>query len=91
MVNCTRELEYALGSNIKKVEDNEKETVILQRRSIRLSKNLSKGDVITSDVVEFLRPCPDDALPPYCFDKVVGRTINNSVKKGECLYWKDLG
>jgi N-acetylneuraminate synthase len=91
MVNCTRELEYALGSNIKKVEDNEKETVILQRRSIRLSKNLSKGDVITSDVVEFLRPCPDDALPPYCIDKVVGRTINNSVKKGECLYWKDLG
>jgi len=83
-------LEYALGSNIKKVEDNEKETVILQRRSIRLSKNLSKGDVITPDVVEFLRPCPDDALPPYCIDKVVGRTINNSVKKGECLYWKDL-
>ena len=91
MVDCTRELEYALGGNIKKVEDNEKETVVLQRRSIRLSKDLSKGDVITSDVVEFLRPCPDGALPPYYFDKVSGRVLNNSVKKGECLYWTDLG
>ena len=35
MVVRTRELEYALGSPDKKVEDNEKETVVVQRRCLR--------------------------------------------------------
>ena len=37
----TRELEYALGSDVKKIEENEKETVIVQRRSIWLKKILT--------------------------------------------------
>jgi N-acetylneuraminate synthase len=90
MVICTRELEHALGSGIKKVEDNEKETSVLQRRAIRLRKNLSKGDIINRSMVEFLRPCPDGALPPHFINKIIGKTINSTVKKGECLYWTDL-
>jgi len=34
MVERTRELEFALGNSVKKVEDNEKETYILQRRCL---------------------------------------------------------
>jgi N-acetylneuraminate synthase len=49
MVDRTRELELSLGSGVKKVEDNEKETVIVQRRAIRAKCNLSKGEVITKD------------------------------------------
>ena len=37
MVESTRELESSLGIYDKKVEENEKDTVIVQRRSIRLN------------------------------------------------------
>ena len=62
MVDDTRLLELALGSSIKKVEDNEKETVILQRRSIRTTIVKLKGDVLSLDDIQFQRPCPKDAI-----------------------------
>ena len=34
-----RELEMALGSSEKKIEKNEKETVIVQRRGLRANKD----------------------------------------------------
>ncbi len=51
MVDRTRNLELALGDGIKKVEDNESETVVLQRRSIRVIKNVEKGTTITKDII----------------------------------------
>ena len=47
MVDETRILESALGHNIKKIEDNEKETYLLQRRSLRSSIQINKNMVIT--------------------------------------------
>ena len=90
MVIRTRELELSLGSGVKKVEDNEKETVILQRRAIRAKYNLSKGDFITKDALEVLRPCPVDALPPYNIDKVLNKTLMEDIEAGECLTWKNI-
>lgn len=46
MVRCTRELEAALGDGIKRVEENEKETRILQRR----------GKWMVNGVMKDLRP-----------------------------------
>ena len=48
MVNRTRELELSMGDGVKRVEDNESETVIVQRRSLRASKSLTAGHIITS-------------------------------------------
>ena len=90
MVDRTRELELSLGSEIKKVEDNEKETVIVQRRSIRAKKNLVIGHVITENDLEFLRPCPLDAIQPYEYKKLIGRKISTNIKSGEYLKWKSV-
>ncbi len=90
MVKCTRELELSLGVGIKKVEDNERETVVLQRRSIRASKKLNLGDVLTRDMLEVLRPCPNDALPPYQLEKIIGKRLRANVEYGECIHWKDV-
>ena len=43
MVDRTRELELSLGKSIKQVEENERETVIVQRRSIRVNKDLKRA------------------------------------------------
>jgi sialic acid synthase SpsE len=90
MVDRTRELENSLGLEIKKVEDNEKETVVLQRRAIRVKKALTVGDIICEDDLEFLRPCPKDALPPYDLGKIINKEIVRSIESGDYIKWKNI-
>lgn len=90
MVDRTRELENALGMGVKKVEDNEKQTVILQRRSIRITSDLSAGTIIKSDHLTVLRPCPIDGIPPYKIEELLGRKIRHDMKFGEHVKWTDL-
>jgi N-acetylneuraminate synthase len=90
MVDRTRELENSLGIQTKKVEDNELETVILQRRAIRVKKDLVIGDVIREDDLEFLRPCPKDALPPYELDKTLGKRVTKDIKSGDYIKWINI-
>ena len=90
MVDRVRELEFALGSNVKRVEDNEKETVILQRRSLRVNRNLLKGDVITQNDIDVLRPCPKGALAPYNIEKVLNKTLIEDIESGGCITWKNI-
>lgn len=90
MVDKTRELEASLGLEIKKVEDNEKETVVLQRRSIRVKKNLVIGDIIHEDDLEFLRPCPEDGLPPYEIENILNKRLIENIKSGHCVKWTSI-
>lgn len=90
MVNRTRELENSLGTGSKKVEFNETETVILQRRSIRIKANLPEGTILTNENLIVLRPCPADALPPYEISKVIGKRLRHSMISGEHLRWNDI-
>ena len=90
MVDRTRELENALGVGIKKVEDNEKETVVLQRRSIRANQDLTQVTVIKREDLDVLRPCPVDAIPPFYMDQLVGKILVNAIPQGDCVHWSDL-
>ena len=90
MVKRTRELENALGCEIKQVEDNEKETVILQRRAIRVAVNLNSGTVLNAKHLEILRPCPEDGLPPYRLNEIIGRKLRHDIKAGDHLRWINI-
>lgn len=90
MVNATRELEYSLGNGIKKIEDNERETAVLQRRSIRLVKDLPEGTVLTREDVTVLRPCPADAISPMELAKLPGKKLMRDIACGDYLRWNDL-
>ena len=90
MVDRTRELENALGDGIKRVEDNEKETVILQRRAVYCGKNLTAGHIITNDDLVVLRPCPEDGILPVYRSQIIGKCLIRDVREGERLEWKDL-
>ncbi len=90
MVDRTRELENSLGLEIKKVEENELETVILQRRSIRVKKDLIIGNIINEKDLEFLRPCPKDALPPYELEKIIGKKLLENIKSGDYIKWTSI-
>ena len=85
MVDRTRELERAMGRGLKEVEKNEKETVIVQRRAIRMKSSKSKGSLLTAEDVEVLRPCPSDALEPWQLDLVLGKALTRDLVSGEHL------
>jgi sialic acid synthase SpsE len=91
MVDRTSELDNALGGSVKKVEDNESQTVVLQRRSIRLSMDLPMGTPLSEEHFVFLRPCPADALPPYEVKRLMGEKLRHDKKAGDHITWKDLG
>jgi N-acetylneuraminate synthase len=90
MVDRTRELENALGCGFKQIEENEKDTAIVQRRAIRLAHDLGAGRVVQKSDFTMLRPCPPDAIPPYKLDMLLGKTLRRSKAAGEHLKWSDL-
>tara|TARA_B100000575_G_C23079400_1_gene621817 strand:- start:325 stop:1386 length:1062 start_codon:yes stop_codon:yes gene_type:complete len=83
MVKETRLLESMLGNGIKVVEDNEKETSIVQQRSLRASRDIKKGEELTKDLIFSLRPCSSDGIKPYDLEKIIGKKLLVSIKKGE--------
>lgn len=90
MVDRTRELEAALGSEEKRVMDNERETVILQRRSVRAAGSLTVGSVVGSKDLVVLRPCPAEALPPYRRSELIGKTLVRDIAEGDIVTLKDV-
>ncbi|MEM7464132.1 MAG: SAF domain-containing protein, partial [Pseudomonadota bacterium] len=90
MVDRTRELEFALGTGIKKIEDNEQDTVVIQRRGLRAAGDLSAGHVLTKADLVALRPCPEDGFAPYMADQLIGRTLRGAVKTGDHFRWEDI-
>lgn len=90
MVLRCRELEHALGDGCKRVEANEKDTVVLQRRCVRLTRPKKAGERLAADDLECLRPAPSDALPPYRLAEAVGRALTVDKLAGDCLYPQEM-
>jgi sialic acid synthase SpsE len=90
MVDRTRDLERSLGDGIKRVEPNERETVVIQRRCLRATRDLPAGMVLSESDLEALRPAPPDAIMPFQLREVVGRSLNRNLRQGDYPRWTDL-
>ncbi|MCG8604150.1 N-acetylneuraminate synthase family protein [bacterium] len=90
MVDCSRELESAMGDGVKRVEENEKETVVVQRRCLRLVRSLPAGAVIQARDLEALRPAPHNSLEPYRLAEVTGSTVARPKSQGDALLVSDI-
>jgi sialic acid synthase SpsE len=90
MVDRTRELEAALGDGVKRVEANEVDTVVVQRRALHARRELAVGDTIDDDDLIALRPCPQGAATPAERAQVVGRTVARTIAEGEPVSWASL-
>lgn len=90
MVDATRELEAALGDGEKRVESNEEETVVIQRRALRLSADVPGGTRLAEEHLEALRPCPEGAVPPSRLDDVIGKRLKADKSRGRELMWTDI-
>ncbi|PAW93394.1 hypothetical protein CKK33_07790 [Mucilaginibacter sp. MD40] len=78
-------LKLSIGTGIKEVEENEQNTVIVQRRAVRAAKALKAGTVLSADDLIVLRPCPKDALPPYRMNELIGKELTTDIENGDCV------
>lgn len=90
MVDKVRELESALGDGQKRIEENERETAIVQRRSVCASKDIESGAILEKSDLITLRPCPAGAIAPYDLGKLVGKRLLRSLQSGELIKWSDV-
>ncbi|TRZ51179.1 N-acetylneuraminate synthase [bacterium] len=85
MIDRAKELFDALGDGIKIIEENEKESVKLQRRSVRAKIDLPADTILIAEMLENLRPILDGELPPYLVKEVIGKKLTRAVKTGEAI------
>lgn len=88
MILRSRELEASMGKQIKIVEKNEKNSIVVQRRAIRANKDLERGQILKKEDLILLRPCPNDGIPPYEIKKIINKKLNKKLKKGDYITWK---
>ena len=88
MVERTKELESSLGTGRKIVMENEKETIVLQRRAVRARNKINKGQIIKKDDIICLRPCPPDGLPPYKANEIINKTSKQEIEKEDIITLK---
>ena len=74
----------------RKIENNEIETSILQRRCLRAARNLKKGEIIKKEMFDILRPAPISSIPPYKIDDILGKRLLKDLVLGEELIWSDI-
>jgi len=90
MVDLSEEVFETLGDGIKKVEENEQNAFVVQRRSIVCNKDLKEGAIIKLEDLNFLRPCPKNSFHPYEVEVVVGQKLKVNKRKNESILKKDL-
>lgn len=85
MVKNVRFAETVLGSAYKKVEANEIDTIVVQRRSIRASMFIPANTVLTSEHIVCLRPCPPSSLPPSRMSEILGKVTSCDIMEGQSI------
>lgn len=90
MVDDSLLLFEALGDGVKRIEENEKETCIVQKRGLYTTRPIGAGERIELSDLEPLRPRSDDGFEPWELQELIGRTVVSSVEKGAMLFRRDV-
>jgi len=83
MVDNAKVLYDSLGNGIKTIEENEKESKIVQRRCLRATEDLQEGEILESKHFVSLRPAPSDSLDPYEVKQLIGTQLKKGIVSGE--------
>lgn len=83
MVDAIRETEELLGSGIKELQDSERNTRSIARRSIRAARLIKKGEVLDERNLTCKRP--NDGLSPMLLKQVLGQVADMDYKEDQCI------
>jgi len=52
--------------------------------------DLPAGSIIKPEDISCLRPCPNDALPPYKLNEIIGKKLNKKKLMGDYISINDV-
>ena len=90
MVDRSYELLVSLGDGVKIVEKNEEQSKLVQRRCLRVAKNLKKGHVLVDNDFIALRPISEGGFEPYEKFKLIGKELLKDIDAGDHLTKKTV-
>lgn len=90
MVEASLDLCEALGDGVKRVADNEKDTCIVQKRGLYLTRSIKAGQPLSANDLEPLRPRSDDGFEPWEKEQLVGKKAKRDLLCGEMLKREDV-
>ncbi len=88
LVRQIRDVEVALGSDVKAPTASELPIRDLVRRSVTAVRPIAEGARVSRGDIMLLRP--GSGIPPADFNKVIGRKSARSIFAGETLNWSDF-
>ena len=83
MVRTIRNIELALGSNIKKPSESELPNIQIARKSIVAKTEIKKGDILIEKNITVKRP--SGGISPMKWDEVIGTKATKNYKKDELI------
>lgn len=84
MVDAIRTVEKALGRVCFDVSETELKSKAF-RKSIFVTQDVKKGDVITAENIRVIRP--SNGLEPMYYEEVLGKVFDCDIERGEPLKW----
>lgn len=79
MVDCVKQVYASLGE----VTYDQPEKNCFRKRSLFVSENIKKGELITKDNIRIVRP--GNGLHPQYYNEVLGKIVNRDLEKGKPL------
>lgn len=83
MIDLSNEAFVALGDGKKRVEENETQASVVQRRCLRATHDITEGTLLKKEDLEPLRPAPADSFAPYLAKELTGRRLKIAIRAGE--------
>ena len=83
MVSSIRNIEKALGSDVKEPTESEKKNTMIARKSIVASQNIKKGEILTEQNLTVKRPA--DGISPMRWNEIVGQTATRDYAEDELI------
>ena len=90
MVRDANEVYISLGDGVKKIEDNELESSIIQRRALRFTSDFNLNHTLREGDLFPLRPQNRDGILPYEIENLIGKKLNKNVYKDDYIKWEDI-
>lgn len=90
MVEEAKQVKMILGNGEKKVELNERESLIVQRRALRYAREIKAGERLTHSDLVALRPCPEGAISPWDIRELLGKTLARNVCEEDLVSRSDF-
>ncbi len=83
MVLAIRNIEYAMGTGIKKPSQSEKKNISIVRKSIVAKKPIRKGELFSEDNLTTKRP--GIGISPMLWDDLIGHSAEKSYQKDDLI------